>query len=224
MSYTMHHVDNGDGWELALKQCHPAKGSPRGRAPLLLIPGYGMNSFPLGYHPSGQSLEQTLTARGFEVWSCNLRGQDPSRSLGGSKLYGMRDLALVDLPRAIDFALASTATGSDEVTLVGCSLGGTTAMTYLALWQDPRVRALVNVGGPLRWVEIHPILSFVFSCPDLVGMIPMVGTRQLAEFFLPLLAKFPALLHIYMHPEIIDMDKAHEFVNTVSAPNRPLNK
>ena len=223
MSYTMHRVDNGDGWELAFKQCHPVAGTTTGRSPLLLIPGYGMNSFPLGYHPSGQSLEQTLCARGFEVWSCNLRGQDPSRSIGGSKLYGIRDLALVDLPRAIDYALANTRSGASELSLIGCSLGGTTAMTYLALWEDPRVKALVNVGGPLRWVEIHPLLRFVFSCPELVGMVPMMGTRTLAAFALPLLARFPALLHMYMHPEIIDMDQAHEFVNTVSDPNRQLN-
>lgn len=224
MSHTMHQVDNGDGWELSFKQCHPAAGTNTARPPLLLIPGYGMNSFPLGYHPSGQSLEQELCARGFEVWSCNLRGQDPSRSTGGSKLYGMRDLALVDLPCAIDYALANTQSDSSELSLIGCSLGGTTAMTYLGLWGDPRVNALINIGGPLRWVEIHPVLRAVFSIPELVGMVPMMGTRKLAGLALPLLAKIPCLIHLYMHPEIIDMDKAGEFVNTVSDPNRQLNK
>ena len=69
--------------------------------PVVIIPGYGMNAHIFGYHPSDISLEEFLAQQGFEVWSLNMRGQDPSRCLrGGSKDYTMADIVTVDLPVA----------------------------------------------------------------------------------------------------------------------------
>jgi pimeloyl-ACP methyl ester carboxylesterase len=224
MEHTLHFVNNHAGWDLALKQCvDPARLDPS-RPPLVIVPGYGMNAFIFGYHPSGASLEETLCAAGFEVWSVNLRNQEPSRCKGGSTLYSFEDVSLRDLPIAVDFALAHTRTRADEVTLLGCSLGGTFVFTYLGLHPRPPVRAVVVLGSPLRWVHVDPVLSAVFACPALVGMVPVVYTRKLARLALPLLRVFPRLAEIYIHPAITDLSQADEMVRTVEDPNRRLNR
>ena len=196
MPPTVHFLDNGAGWELALKQCPPTRAPERPRPPLVIVPGYGMNAHVFGYHPSGadRSLEATLTGLGFEVWSVNLRGQQPSRRRGGSRLYGFRDIVQEDLARVVPFVVAHTATGRDTVTLVGCSLGGTYVYAYLALHPQAPVSAVVALGAPLRWVDVHPVLKAAFSCPALVGALPFRGTRTLARFGLPLLRRAPTLL------------------------------
>jgi pimeloyl-ACP methyl ester carboxylesterase len=226
MSSTIHYLDNGAGFELALKQCLPARAPEMPRPPIVIVPGYGMNAHIFGYHPAGadQSLEATLTGLGFEVWSVNLRGQEPSRRRGGACLYGFRDIVRDDLARVVPFVLEHTATGRDTVTLVGCSLGGTYVYAYLALVPDAPVSAVVALGAPLRWVEIHPVLESVFGCPRVVGAIPFRGTRTLARLGLPLLRHVPALLHLYLHPEMVDLSDLDEIVRTVEDPNRRLNR
>lgn len=223
---TLHYLDNGAGWELALKQCPPTCAPQRRHPPLVIVPGYGMNAHIFGYHPAGadQSLEATLTGLGFEVWSVNLRGQEPSRRCGGSRLYGFRDIVREDLARIVPFVVEHTATGCDTVTLVGCSLGGTYVYAYLALYPEAPVSAVVALGAPLRWVEIHPALKAVFGCPALVGAVPFRGTRALARLGLPLLRHVPTLLHVYMHPEMVDLSNLDEVVRTVEDPNRRLNR
>jgi pimeloyl-ACP methyl ester carboxylesterase len=226
MAPTLHYLDDGAGWQLALKQCPPTRPASRPRPPLVIVPGYGMNAHVFGYHPAGadRSLEATLTGLGFEVWSVNLRAQEPSRRCGGSRLYGFNEIVREDLARIVPFVVQHTATGRDTVTLVGCSLGGTYVYAYLALYPQAPVSAVVALGSPLRWVEIHPVLKAAFACPALVGALPFRGTRTLARYGLPLLRKVPALLHVYMHPELVDLSDLDAVVATVEDPNRRLNR
>src|SRR5579883_2044374 len=98
-------VPNGDGWLLSLTQSWEPERLVPGRRPVLIVPGYGMNSFIFSYHPHGPSLEGSLAAAGFEVWRADLRGQGPSQRDGGSDDFGLADLALTDLPAAIAAAL-----------------------------------------------------------------------------------------------------------------------
>ena len=53
-------VDNHAGWRLGLTRFVP-EGTPVGR-PVVVIPGYGMNSFIFRYHPTGPSM---MTCRPF---------------------------------------------------------------------------------------------------------------------------------------------------------------
>ena len=57
--------------------------------PVVILPGYGMNSFIFGFHPRGLSLEAYLASRGIEVWSVDLRGQGRARSTGGDDRFGL---------------------------------------------------------------------------------------------------------------------------------------
>ena len=221
---TFHYVDNNDGWKLELKQVVDRDTLVASRRPVVIIPGYGMNAFIFGYHPRGLSMEEYLVQQGFEVWSVNLRAQGGSRRKGGKRYATLADLAIKDLPVAFDFIVEHTQTAAREVDAVGCSLGGTLLFVHLALVHPNRVHAVVNVGGPLRWTRIHPLLKTAFGCPWLAGSLPIRGVRPLARLVLPLVQRMPKLLEIYLHPEITDIGKAKDLVQTVEDPNPKLNR
>lgn len=220
-----HLVPNGDGWLISLFQTFREDRLVPGRRPILIVPGYGMNSFIFSYHPHGLSLEGYLAEAGFEVWRVDLRGQGASRSIGGGDAYGLEDLALTDLDVAIRAALERSRTRADRVDLIGASLGGTIMFIHAVLMKDPAVGSLVALGSPVRWVDVHPAIKVAFSWPALVGAVRFRGTRKLAEFALPRLAqRTPWLLSIYMNPDITDTSAAAQMVKTVEDPNRHVNK
>jgi len=220
-----HYVANQDGWLLALKQTYDADRLVPGRRPIAIVPGYGMNAFIFGFHPTGLSMEAYWAEQGFEVWSLNLRAQGGSKRQGGSRRYGFFEAGVTDLTCALDHVVRHTETGADRVDGVGCSLGGTYLYVYRAFaGEKNRLGSLVSMGAPLRWEAVHPALKFVFSSPWLAGQLRMRGTRQLAQMALPALRRLPALLHLYMHPEIIDVSRMREMIQTIEDPNPVLNR
>jgi len=95
LTRTYHQIDNGDGWLLRVRQVVDDERYNKRFRPLVIIPGYGMNSHILGYHPAGRPLEAFLAEAGFEVWCANLRTQEGTVRLGGTSRadYTMKDLA-----------------------------------------------------------------------------------------------------------------------------------
>ena len=217
-----------DGWTLGLRRTTHRRPEPLGeppKRPLLIVPGYGMNSFIFGFHPRGRSLEGHLAWRGHEVWSVDLRAQGRSRhTQGARRRFGLAELALVDLPAAIDRVLAATETGARTLDLVGCSLGAAIMFGHMVHHRDARVRALVSFGGPLRWERVHPALALAFRSPRLAGAIPFRGTRAMARVLAPLLVKVPSLLSIYMNPTSSDLSRMDEMVQTVEDPVAEINR
>lgn len=225
MPSVQHFVDNGEGWQLALQQTWDPARLRRDRLPVLIVPGYGMNSFIFGYHPRGASFERALVEAGLEVWRVDLRAQGASRSLGGGDEYGLEDLALTDLGCAIRCALEHTATSATQVAVVGASLGGTMMFAHALMVPDNHIAAMVSMGGPVHWAKIHPLLRVAFGSPALVGMVRLKGTRRLARAVLPPLLKHtPWLLSIYMNPEHVDVGAVDELTRTVEDPNRWINR
>ena len=143
-----HFVPNGDGWHLSLFQTWDEARLVPGRRPVLIVPGYGMNSFIFSYHPHGDSLEGYLVHAGFEVWRVDLRAQGESVSVGGSDSFGLEDLAVTDLGAAIRAALDRSRTGADRVDIIGASLGGTIIFLHAALQRDNRLGSIVAMGSP----------------------------------------------------------------------------
>ena len=219
-----HVVDDGAGWELSVFQTwDPGKLVP-GRRPVLIVPGYGMNSFIFSWHPSGVSLEGFLAERGFEVWRVDLRAQGNSRRVGGSDQLRLEDLA-ADLGVAARFALERTETGADRVDVLGASLGGTIMLLQAVLDPAHRFGSLVAVGTPIRWVAIHPALRLAFASPALVGAIRIRGARRIAEIALRhIVRRTPWILSVYMNPEITDTSAVGELIKTVEDPNRHVNR
>ncbi len=217
-------VPNGAGWDLDVRHYFdPTRRDPR-LPPVVMIPGYCMNSFILDYHPAGESLIGHLAAQGFEVWAGNLRGQGDSKRRRGRRSYGFADLALVDVPEVLRFVGRHNHSERDGVALVGCSLGATIAYTYLAHFHDDHgVELLVNFGGPLRWNRVHPLVYLLSRRPSLIGMVPVRGTRHLMRQAVPWAQRFPWLVSFYLNPDIVDLSHADELVKTIDDPSRRLN-
>ena len=220
-----HFVENGEGWALALKQSYCPKTLSAKRRPVAIIPGYGMNAFIFGYHPTGRSMEEYWAQIGFEVWSINLRAQGGSKRRGGRLSYGFSEVAVNDVRCAFDYIIKHSETKADRVDAVGCSLGGTYLFVHLACVRETnRLGSVVAIGAPLRWSDVHPALRLISSSPWLLGNIHLRGARQLARIGLPLLERVPKILNIYLHPDIVDTSKIGTLVQTIENPNPVLNR
>lgn len=220
-------TDNRDGWALSLRKTVARRpqlvGDEAPRRPVLIVPGYGMNSFIFGFHPSGRSLEHHLAWRGFEVWSVDFRAQGRSRSTGGAMSgWGLGELAAIDTAAAVAHVRDRTATRSPRVDLVGCSLGTTIMLAHAVLDDRERLGSLVAFGGPLRWSRVHPLVSVAFRSPRLAAALPFRGTRRLAGLALPLLLN-TRLLSIYLNPKSSDMTRWREMLATVEDPIPQIN-
>lgn len=218
-------VDTADGWSLHLRRTRCTRQFDPATHPLLIVPGYGMNSFIFSYHPRGTSMERCLAEAGFEVWALDLRGQglsEPAERKAGPQ--SLLRYATVDLPAAIERVMAGTETTAEGLTLIGCSLGGSIAYAYLALRHDPRVRQLVTMGAPLRWLDVHPLLRVAFASPTLAGMVRLNRTRELVRGLFPVLIRVPALLSLYMNTQTIDVRRMSEMTQTVENPDPRINR
>lgn len=225
MRVVRHIVDNDAGWHLPLSETHDRARFDPSLPPVLIVPGYGMNSFIFGFHPDGESLERHLIQAGFEVWKADLRGQGSAVRLGGPARIGLADLALVDLDAMLAAVRTRTRSKASKVHVIGASLGGSLMLTHAVIRGTEAYASLVAMGSPIRWVDVHPVVKVAFGSPALVGAVTMRGTRRLATTFLPILAaRAPKLLSLYLNPEITDTTQAAEMARTVEDPSRHLNK
>lgn len=227
-----------DGWQLDVTCFRDTQRFDPRKKPLLMIPGYAMNTFILSFHPSGLSMIEYLCRSGYEVWAANLRGQGNSKPMDRDKgtrrallelargmKYGFRELGLVDFPLVRDLVLAQTQTGARQVHAIGCSLGATIIYAYLAHHPaEHQIATMTAIGGPVRWDEVHPAVKLAASWPALIGMVPMRGTRRMARTVMPLVQRVPGALSIYMNTAQIDLGRINEMVQTVEDPNAHLNR
>lgn len=220
-----HLVDNGRGWRLGLTRFRDESAPLRGR-PVLVIPGYGMNSFIFRFHPSGPSLVESFAARGLEVWTVDLRGQGRSiRAARGQGRYGLGDLAVDDLRAAIAHVLKTTACDAAKVDLVGCSLGTALAFGHVAIVEDAPVHAIVALAGLVTWQDAHPLVKLAYGSPLLAGLVRMKSTRRIARFALPLATWVaPGLLSVYLNERSTDLSQAAKLVQTVEDPHPVINR
>ncbi len=218
-------VDNHQGWTLVVKRTVSPTHHRTGQRPVLLLTGYGMNDFILGFHPQGRSMIRCLAEAGFEVWTGAMRRQRGSRrQRRRAGLPGLRAFCAEDMPRLIEGVLAHTTTGADSVDLVGSSLGGSVVYGHLAVCPDTPVGSVVAIGAPLHWEELHPAMRVLFSSERLAGWLPMVGTDRLARWLFPVVSYLPGLLSFYMNVDHIDMSEAAQLTRTVDEPDRRVNR
>ena len=220
-------VDGADGWQLVLHRFHVPSRVDRARRPVVIFPGYAMNSFIFGYHPRGSSLAEYLALRGHEVWCADLRAQGESRWRGAHqqrcRTFGLLDVGLVDVAAAIDGVLDQTILSAESVDALGCSLGATYLFMQAAWGTRPRIARIVNLGGPMRWTDTPGIARVFARIPRCVHRIPLRGTRRLARRALPIAARIPGLLHVYLHPAICDLSNPEALSQTVEDPVPSVN-
>jgi pimeloyl-ACP methyl ester carboxylesterase len=223
-----HDVPNRDGWILQLHQSWDPARLDRSRRPVLIVPGYGMNSFIFSYHPRGTSMVDALVARGLDVFRVDLRAQGAARFVGGDRRrrdrFQLEQLAFTDLGAAIDATLTHAHGRADGLDVIGASLGGTLMFAHAAKNPGAPIAAMVAIGSPVRWIDPNPLLRAVAVWPGLLRHLHFEHTRTLARVALPLISKLaPSALSIYLHPKITDVGKVGELVKTVEDPNRFVN-
>ncbi len=217
-------VDNGDGWRLDVKRYRAtANGTFGARPPLVFVPGYCMNTFILGFHPTGRSMVGYLTDRGYDVWTANLRGQgDAVREDPRARQVSVTDWCEIDVPQVLRFVRDTT--GAPEPVLIGCSLGGSIVYGYLARRStDHQLRAAVTLGAPLRWPPTPFWSAPILRWAELFGRVRLKGTRRLARTLLPVARRLPRLLSIYMNTRHIDLSRADVLTQTVDDPEPGIN-
>ena len=218
-------VDNQAGWRLAMTRTLPDESLRLAKRPVLIVPGYGMNSYIFGFHPRGPSMVECLATRGIETWTVDLRGQGRSIRARGTNRYGLADLAIEDLGAALAHVLANTTTGSDKVDVIGCSLGTALAFAHVACVPDAPVHALVSMAGLVTWKGAHPLVRFAFGSPRVVGLMRLRNTRRIARLALPVVSKIaPSLLSLYLNERSTDLSQAAKLVQTVEDPHPVINR
>lgn len=218
-------VDNRAGWRLAMSRTTPKDDVAPAPRPVLIVPGYGMNSYIFGFHPRGPSMVETFAARGLETWTVDLRGQGLSIRGGGNNRYGIADLAIEDLGAAIAHVMANTKTGSKTLDVIGCSLGTALSFAHVACVPNAPVHAIVSMAGLVTWKGAHPLVRFAFSSPRLVGLMRMRNTRRVARVALPIVSRVaPSLLSVYLNHQSTDLTQAAKMVQTVEDPHPVINR
>ena len=223
-------ITTRDGWLLPMQRTLAPTCFEPTRRPVLITPGYGMNSFIFHYHPSGQSMVRCLAEAGFEVWTGSFRGQKASvKKRWRADRPSLRTLAEQDVPAMTAAVIARTQTEvprhhARRVDLIGVSLGGAMTYAHLAMNPDNRVGAVITIGSPLRWEAAHPLLKVAFLSRFLIGLVPMKGSDRMARMFFPLLARVPGALSIYINVDHIDLDDAEQIMRTIDVPSRRINR
>jgi len=219
------YVDNRAGWRLSMARYRLEGKEPKGR-PILIVPGYGMNSFIFSFHPNGPSMVEVLAARGLEVWTVDLRGQGRTIRAKGTNRYSMGDLAVEDLGAAIAHVLAKTEVAhATKVDLVGCSLGTALIFAHCAIVATAPVHAIVSMAGLVTWRETHPLVRFAFGSPRMAGFMRLKNTRRLARLALPVVARVaPSLMSVYLNERSTDLSQAAKLVQAVEDPHPVVNR
>ena len=156
----VHKVLTDDDWHIGLIHLEPT--GPKKNAPLVIL-CHGVTStsaaFDLG---NGHGLGPYLAARGYDVWLLNLRGRGPSAKPADSPRYKFswrfEDYLDRDLPATIDYV--QRATGKEQVTWIGHSMGGMLIFAYLGKYGQQEVDKIVTLGSPVEFEPLSDSLRF----------------------------------------------------------------
>jgi pimeloyl-ACP methyl ester carboxylesterase len=230
MDVERHNIVTADGWHLAARRVLLPGGhgpQPAPGPPLVIVPGYGMNSFIFGFHPTGRSFMQALAEGGLDTWTVDLRGQGGSSYQGRrcpwAPRWGLAEHAFMDLPAV--FEHICRVTGHRRLDAVGCSLGGGLVYAYAARYGGGRLHRVVAMGAPLVMTGLPPLARAAGYLGPPLGLLPMRGIRPLARYALPVLSRYARpLLDIYLNAELTDTSDPSTLSRTVEDPRRRINR
>ena len=169
-------------------------------------------------------MESYLALQGYEVWSVNLRGQGTCHQENSDHEFGLSELSLIDLPCVLDFISENSRRNGDALSVIGCSLGGAILFLSLAHNRAQQVRHVVGLGAPMKWRRVHPLVRLAFFSPQLAARIPTRGNRRILKALVPLLSRYPRLMHLYLHPEHSDLDRYDLLLRTVEDSSSTVNQ
>lgn len=113
---------------------------------VVLIHGFAQNRY--SYHSTGRSMSAWLAARGFDVYTLELRGHGLSRASGGPERFS----------DYVDDAVLIAETFGEPAFWIGHSLGG--AVSYAAATRVP-TRGVVGIGALYRFAQANRTLHWL---------------------------------------------------------------
>ncbi|HEY0586005.1 MAG TPA: alpha/beta fold hydrolase [Pseudoduganella sp.] len=139
-------------------------GQHRGKRPILLVHGARVSSKASFDLPvPGGSLAADLSARGFDVYTLDVRGYGASTRLAAMDAAPVASAALVrtndaveDIDAAVDFVRQRS--GGAKVALLGWATGGQWAGHYATL-HSPKLSAVVMLNSLYRGSSAHPLIG-----------------------------------------------------------------
>jgi pimeloyl-ACP methyl ester carboxylesterase len=183
-----HTVLTKDGWRLSLLRYRP-RGLNPSREPVLLHHGLGSTAdiFDFGLDRDElptPSLAQWLADRGYDVWTCDLRGNWRTSLLNGHVArwdWSVDDLVCRDDVALVQYILKQT--NRARLHWIGHSLGGILLLCYSALHGSPRLASGIAVGAGLDGAGTG---SFYRYFAPLRGIAAHLGRMPLSWISQPL--------------------------------------
>ncbi len=168
----VHTVTTKDSWSIKLFRYRPKDGEPG--EPVFIVHGFAANHWNAAL-PRHESLVDTLTARGYDCWVVDLRGNRTSVPPAGVRRHEATfdGYVLGDIPSALAFVRKET--GCDKVHWIGHSMGGLLLHAYEAVHGPEEFASGTTLGTPpgFKGVAIarqKRILSFVRKYPVIAEM------------------------------------------------------
>jgi len=200
----IHFTLTEDGWRIALCRYLPERKTRL--FPVILCHGLGANRFNFDLGPR-RSLARHLQARGFEVWTLDLRGRglsglSPENPGPACRPSGFDDYVHRDARAAI--ACVKRESGAPQVHWVGHSMGG---LILYALLQGEAARDIASgtaVASPGSFEHLRriPGVSPLFR---LFRLLPRVRQSFLAAALAPVLPLLPrSVLRLVLNPANVE--------------------
>lgn len=194
----IHFATTDDNWRISLTRYRPA-GPARQRYPVVMVHGLAANrrNFDL---TEEISMARALAARGFDTWIVELRGRGLStrpRLFSGLRYdWSFDEYVEKDLPAAL--GAIRRATGSEELHLLGFSIGALACYAYLTgPANDKGIRSLVSMAGNVYFKRVAKGVS-----GGLIRNLRWMRHRWLMRVLAPISGYWhPSPLQIIHNPE-----------------------
>ncbi|WIA31163.1 hypothetical protein OEZ86_001173 [Tetradesmus obliquus] len=150
---THYMVPTSDGWKLHLIRTQVQNTQPSHHHPVILCPGLGSSgAYSFDLSPN-VSLADYLAGKGWDVWTCELRGNGmsdkPSLFGGRSRWWAIDDHVEKDVPAILRFVLKET--HARQAHFLGHSMGGMILCGVMARVDTTtaKIRSCIAVGSGL---------------------------------------------------------------------------
>ncbi len=175
-----------DGWQIALHHYRPGPGTVPRNTPIVLCHGISANARMWSLDEQ-RSFPRYLAARGWDVWSVDLRGVGLSKAPALLSDFDFDDYVTQDIPAILDEVARRT--GTPQVHWIGHSMGGMVMYGYVSTFGDARLKSLVGLGAPvtfegyadyLEWAQgqagwLSPRLFTIWEDAFVPAAAPLVG-------------------------------------------------
>lgn len=194
-------VKTSDNWEIAVSKYRADPTATRQKHPVLLCHGLGCNRLAFDMRKDF-SLPSWLAARGYDVYSVDLRGHGLSEKPGQNGKqwgWGFNDYCNKDLPAAIDHVLSDS--GAGALNYIGHSMGGL-LLYALAAQKNKHIKSGITLGSSLDYSGTATIFNAIAPLAKLTKPLPFVPLNK----FIALSGKLSSISTSFIDTSLVNPD------------------